>query len=203
EDFIENPVLAYMESYASSTSELVSEILQFMTSKKVLLKLEAEALLAGMTVDTNGFTVKTGVRTFDAAAWLRRQGADPTEVKRFFQEDFYNVKLKATALSEAQIFANGIAVAQCQQVRADAQVMCAQIADQLLTIKDIKASFVVGRNMEMKTVISARSLGEVNVQVIMEKFGGGGHLTTAAAQVEMSADEAVCKIMEIMEVDKQ
>ena len=203
EDFIENPVLAYMESYASSTSELVSEILQFMTSKKVLLKLEAEALLAGMTVDTNGFTVKTGVRTFDAAAWLRRQGADPTEVKRFFQEDFYNIRLKAVAMAAARFFDGGVAIATCEQVSQDAQVLCAQVAYQLLTVKGVKVSFTVGRNMEMKTVISARSLGEVNVQIIMEKFGGGGHLTTAAAQVDSSIDETVSKIMEIMEVNKQ
>ncbi|MBR6585771.1 MAG: DHH family phosphoesterase, partial [Firmicutes bacterium] len=203
EEFIENPVLAYMESYASSTSELVAEMLQYMSSKKILLKLEAEALLAGMTVDTNGFTVKTGVRTFDAAAWLRRQGADPTEVKRFFQEDFYNIRLKAVAMAAARFFDGGVAIATCEQVSQDAQVLCAQVADQLLTVKGVKVSFTVGRNMEMKTVISARSLGEVNVQVIMEKFGGGGHLTTAAAQVDSSIDETVSKIMEIMEVNKQ
>ena len=203
EEFIENPVLAYMESYASSTSELVAEILQYMTAKKVLLKLEAEALMAGMTVDTNGFAVKTGVRTFEAAAWLRRQGADPTEVKRFFQEDLYNIKLKARAISSADIYDNGVAITTCQQVMPDAQLLCAQLADKLLTVKGVKASFVVGRNDEMKTVISARSLGDVNVQVIMEKFGGGGHLTTAAAQVETSIDETVSKIMEIMEVSKQ
>lgn len=203
EEFIENPVLAYMESYASSTSELISEILQYMTTKKVLVKLEAEALLAGMTVDTNGFAVKTGVRTFEAAAWLRRQGADPTEVKRFFQEDFYNIKIKATALSQSEIYENGVAVTTCEQVSSDAQVLCAQVADMLLTIKGVKASFVVGRNDSMKTVVSARSLGEVNVQVIMEKFGGGGHLTTAAAQVDTSIDETVKRIKEIMEVDKK
>lgn len=203
EEFIENPVLAYMESYASSTSELVAEILQYMTTKKVLLKLEAEALLAGMTVDTNGFAVKTGVRTFEAAAWLRRQGADPTEVKRFFQEDFYNIRLKATAMSTADIYEGGIAITTCEQVMPDAQLICAQVADQLLTIKGVKASFVVGRNNEMKTVISARSLGEINVQVIMEKFGGGGHLTTAAAQVDTSIDETVNKIKNILEVNKQ
>lgn len=203
EEFIENPVLAYMESYASSTSELVAEILQYMTTKKVLLKLEAEALLAGMTVDTNGFAVKTGVRTFEAAAWLRRQGADPTEVKRFFQEDFYNIRLKATAMSTAEIYEGGIAITTCEQVMPDAQLICAQVADQLLTIKGVKASFVVGRNNEMKTVISARSLGEINVQIIMEKFGGGGHLTTAAAQVDTSIDETVNKIMNILEVNKQ
>ena len=203
EEFIENPVLAYMESYASSTSELVAEILQYMTTKKVLLKLEAEALLAGITVDTNGFAMKTGVRTFEAAAWLRRQGADPTEVKRFFQEDFYNIRLKATAMSNAGIYEGGIAITTCQQVMPDAQLICAQVADQLLTIKGVKASFAVGRNNEMKTVISARSLGEINVQVIMEKFGGGGHLTTAAAQVDTSIDETVNKIMNILEVNKQ
>lgn len=203
EEFIENPVLAYMESYASSTSELVTEILQYMTTKKVLVKLEAEALLAGMTVDTNGFAVKTGVRTFEAAAWLRRQGADPTEVKRFFQEDFYNIRLKSTAISEARIYEGGFAVTTCQQVMADAQLICAQVADQLLTVKGVKASFVVGRNDEMKTVISARSLGEINVQVIMEKFGGGGHLTTAAAQVDASIDETAEKIINILEVNKQ
>lgn len=202
EECIENPVLAYMESYASSASELVAEILQYMISKKSLNKLEAEALLAGMTIDTNGFSVKTGVRTFEAAAWLRRQGADPTEVKRFFQEDFSNVQLKAEAVSAAQVFEDGIAISACRKERSDAQLLCAQIADQLLTVKGVKASFVAGRNDVGKTVISARSLGDVNVQVIMEKFGGGGHLTTAAAQVDAELDETIQKIMDIMEVNK-
>ena len=202
EEFIENPVLAYMESYASSASELVAEILQFMISKKSLVKLEAEALLAGITVDTNGFAIKTGVRTFEASAWLRRQGADPTEVKRFFQEDFSNVKLKAESIAETKITENGIAISACRKIRSDAQLLCAQIADQLLTIKKIKASFVVGRNTENKTVISARSLGDINVQVVMEKFGGGGHLTTAAAQVDEGISETIKKIMDIMEVHK-
>lgn len=200
EEFIENPVLAYMESYASSASELVAEILQYMSKKKSLAKLEAEALLAGMTVDTNGFAIKTGVRTFEAAAWLRRQGADPTEVKRFFQEDIANIRLRAQAVAETQVFEGGVAITTCPQVRTDAQLICAQVADQLLTIKGVKASFVVGRNIEEKTVISARSLGDVNVQLVMEKFGGGGHLTTAAAQGSESIKQTVDKIMEIMEV---
>ena len=200
EEFIENPVLAYMESYASSASELVAEILQYMSKKKSLAKLEAEALLAGMTVDTNGFAIKTGVRTFEAAAWLRRQGADPTEVKRFFQEDIANIRLRAQAVAETQVFEGGVAITTCPQVRTDAQLICAQVADQLLTIKGVKASFVLGRNIEEKTVISARSLGDVNVQLVMEKFGGGGHLTTAAAQVSESIKQTVDKIMEIMEV---
>ncbi len=200
EEFIENPVLAYMESYASSASELVAEILQYMSKKKSLAKIEAEALLAGMTVDTNGFAVKTGVRTFEAAAWLRRQGADPTEVKRFFQEDISYIRLRAGAISDTQVFEGGIAITTCPQVKTNAQLICAQVADALLTIKGVKASFVVGRNTDEKTVISARSLGDVNVQLIMEKFGGGGHLTTAAAQVDDSIDITVDKIKEIMEV---
>lgn len=199
EDFIENPTLAYMESYASSTSELVAEILQYMTSKKSLIKLEAEALLAGMTVDTNGFTVKTGVRTFEAAGWLRRQGADPTEVRRFFQEDKDSFIIKTKALADAVFHEGGIVTSICTTKHADEQVICAQVADELLTVKGIKASFVTGKNAEGLTVISARSLGEVNVQVIMEKFNGGGHLTTAAAQVDISPEEAIEKILEYME----
>lgn len=199
EDFIENPVLAYMESYASSASELVAEILQYMASKKSVVKLEAEALLAGITVDTNGFAVKTGVRTFEAAAWLRRQGADTTEVKRFFQKDPLSFKINAQAMASARFFENGVAISICDQPHSDEQVICAQVADQLLTVKGVSASFVVGVNMEGRTVISARSLGEVNVQVIMEKFGGGGHLTTAAAQVDIPKEEAAEKIIKIME----
>ena len=199
EDFIENPVLAYMESYASSASELVAEILQYMASKKSVVKLEAEALLAGMTVDTNGFAVKTGVRTFEAAAWLRRQGADTTEVKRFFQKDRLSFQINAQALASACFYDNGVAVSICDEPHPDEQVICAQVADQLLTVKGISASFVIGANMEGRTVISARSLGDVNVQVIMEKFNGGGHLTTAAAQVDMPKEEAAEKILKIME----
>lgn len=202
EDFIENPVLAYMESYASSTSELVAEMLQYMISKKALNKLEAEALLAGMIVDTNGFTIKTGVRTFEAAAWLRRQGADPTEVSRFFQEDKESFMIKAETLAKAKLFEGGIMTSVCGKNHADEQVICAQVADQLLTVKGVKASFVAGINNEGKTVVSARSLGEVNVQVIMEKFNGGGHLTTAAAQVDISPEEVIDRILEIMEVQR-
>lgn len=202
EDFIENPVLAYMESYASSASELVAEILQYMTSKKSLEKLEAEALLAGMMVDTNGFAVKTGVRTFEAAAWLRRQGADPTEVSRFFQEDRESFTIKAEAMAGAIYHEGGIMTSICGRQHPDEQVICAQVADQLLSVRGTRASFVAGVNSDGRTVISARSLGEVNVQIIMEKFNGGGHLTTAAAQVDMSPEEAMERILDIMEVKK-
>lgn len=196
---IVHPVLNYMESYASSASELVAEILQYMLPKKKMEKLEAEALLAGITVDSNHFSVRAGVRTFEAAAWLRRQGADPTEVKRFFLEDQESIQLKSSAISNAIFMKNGIALASISEVRSDAQLLCAQTADRLMTVKGIKASFACGRDMERRAVISARSLGEVNVQVIMEKMGGGGHLTNAAAQVDMSVEGALRRIMEITE----
>lgn len=199
EEFIENPTLAYMESYASSTCELVTEILIYLGGKKSLVKLEAEALLAGMTIDTNGFAVRTGVRTFEAAAWLRRQGADPTEVKRFFQKDPQVFRINAQALASAKFFENGTAVSVCEEPHADEQVICAQVADQLLTVKGIRASFVIGMNSYGKTVVSARSLGAVNVQVVMEKFGGGGHLTMAAAQMDTPKEEVAKKIIEVME----
>lgn len=198
EDYIENPVLAYMESYASSTSELVSEILQYMTKKKSLQKIEAEALLAGMTVDTNGFKLKTGVRTFEAAAWLRRQGADPVEVSRFFREKEEHFRLKAEALADAELEENGIMTAKLRRESREAQTICAQVADQLLKVEGVKAAFVLGRNDKDKTVISARSLGDVNVQLIMEKMGGGGHLTTAASQVDIPVDEALQEIRELL-----
>ena len=196
---IENPILNYMESYASSAAELVTEILQYMLPKKKMDKLEAEALMAGITVDTNNFSVRAGVRTFEAAAWLRRQGADPAEVKRFFQEDMESVLLKGRALSNTVVMNKGIALTSIEGTRSDAQLLCAQLADRLLTIKGIKASFVCGRDRDRRTVISARSLGQVNVQVIMEKMGGGGHLTNAAAQVDMSVEGALKRIMELME----
>ena len=199
EESIENPTLAYMESYASSTCELVTEILLYMGGKKSLVKLEAEALLAGMTIDTNGFAVRTGVRTFEAAAWLRRQGADPTEVKRFFQKDPLTFQIHAQGLASARFFENGMAISVCDVPHADEQVICAQVADQLLTVKGVRVSFVLGTNGAGMTVVSARSLGDVNVQVIMEKFGGGGHLTMAATQLNEPKEDVAERIIEVME----
>lgn len=198
EDSVENPVLSYIESYASSTAELVSEILQYAAPRKTLIKLEAEALLAGMTIDTNRFAVKTGVRTFEAAAWLRRSGADTTEVKRFFQTDMESFKIRAKCIAAAEFHDEGIATSICEGLCEDAQIINSQVADELLNIKGIRASFVTGRNARGRTVISARSLGEVNVQIIMEKMGGGGHLTTAGAQVECSPEEAIAQVLELI-----
>lgn len=198
EDAVENPTLSYIESYASSTCELISEILQYAAPKKTLIKLEAEALLGGISIDTNRFAVKTGVRTFEAAAWLRRAGADTSEVKRFFQTDLESFKVKAKCIAAAEYSENGVATSICAGLNAEAQIINSQVADELLNIKGIKASFVAGRNMKGETVVSARSLGDINVQVIMEKLGGGGHLTTAGAQVDCSPEEAIEKILEIV-----
>lgn len=198
EDCVAAPTLSYIESYASSTAELVSEILQYAAPKKTVVKLEAEALLAGMTVDTNRFAVKTGVRTFEAAAWLRRAGADTAEVKRFFQTDMEAFKVRARCIAAADFHEEGIATSICDGWNENAQVLNSQVADELLTIKGIKASFVAGRTETGRTVISARSLGEVNVQVLMERMGGGGHLTTAGAQVECTPEEAVERVLEMI-----
>ena len=199
EDSIESPTLSYIETYASSTSELVTEMLQYASSRKTIVKLEAEALLAGMTIDTNRFAVKTGVRTFEAAAWLRRSGADTTEVKRFFQTDMETLKVRAKSIAAADFHDNGIATSICEGMHQDAQVINSQVADELLNVKGVKASFVAGINDSGVTCISARSLGAINVQLITEKLGGGGHLTTAGAQVKETPEEVIAKVLEIID----
>ncbi|MBR2546637.1 MAG: DHH family phosphoesterase [Eubacterium sp.] len=190
-DGVENPVLSYIESYASSTSEMVTEILQYLGAKKELSKLEAEALLAGMTVDTNRFAVKTGGRTFEAAAWLKRAGADTAEVKRLFQTSLEDLKIRSSAVTQALITEDGIATTICDGMNPEAQIINSEVADELLNVKGVKASFVAGKDHEGATLVSARSLGEVNVQVLMESIGGGGHLTTAGAQVDAEPDEII------------
>ncbi len=194
-----NVLLSYMESYASSASELVSEIVQYACEKKSLTKLEADALLAGIMVDTNRFAVKAGVRTFEAASWLRRAGADLENVRRYFQADVESFRLRAMCIANAQFFDNGVAMAVCPGENPDAQIVNSQVADELLTIKGIKASFVAGRNMKGQTVVSARSLGDMNVQLIMEAFGGGGHFNTAGAQSDLTPEQLLIKIRETLE----
>lgn len=191
--------LSYMEPYASSTCELVTEMLQFANAKKTISKLEAEALLGGISIDTNRFAMQTGVRTFEAASWLKRAGADTTAVKRFFRIDTDTFRLRAIAIANAVIDEHGIATAVQNIPHIDAAIIDAQVADELLTVKGVKASFVAGIDVSGRTVISARSLGEVNVQTVMETLGGGGHLTTAGAQVDLSPEESIDRIMEILE----
>ena len=182
EDSFRDASLAYIESYASSASELLAELLQNYAQKRIINKFEAEAMLAGIMVDTNNFSGRTGVRTFEAASWLKRAGADTTEVKRFFQMAKADFMSKASAIARADFTEDGVAYATTRGHTGNTQIINAQVADELLMVKGVKASFVLGTNERGQTIISARSLGEVNVQQIMEKFGGGGHFTSAAAQ---------------------
>jgi len=199
-DGVENPTLAYIESYASSTAEMVTEILQYLGAKKEVTKLEAEALLAGMTVDTNRFAVKTGGRTFEAAAWLKRAGADTAEVKRMFQSSIEDFKIRSKAVADSEITEDGIATSICAGENPEAQILNSQVADELLNVQGVKVSFVAGYDHEGATLVSARSLGEVNVQVLMEEIGGGGHLTTAGAQVTETPEEIIKIVREKAEL---
>ena len=151
-------------------------------------------------VDTNRFAVKAGVRTFEAASWLRRAGADLVNVCRYFQADSETLRVKALCTANAKFYEGGIAMSVCPVgENINSQVINSQVADELLTIKGIKASFVAGRNENGVTVVSARSLGDINVQRIMEKFGGGGHLNTAGGQTELSPEEILEHIKEALD----
>jgi c-di-AMP phosphodiesterase-like protein len=198
ENAITGTIMNYMEPYASSTCELVAEILQYILDKKTITKMEAEALLAGITVDTNRFAVKTGVRTFEAASWLRRSGADTASVKKYFQSNLETFQTRAKSIANAEFLDGGIAMSICQGKSPNASIINSQVADELLTIQGIRATFVAGQNHQGQTVVSARSLGEVNVQLIMEKLGGGGHLNTAGAQVQESPEETLERIKGIL-----
>jgi len=194
ESMIEGATLTYMEPNASSTSELITEILQFDEAIRKLNRFEAELLLGGIFVDTNNFSVKTGTRTFEAAAWLRMNGAETTTVRQFLRNDMEDFKQRASITANAEFTDDGIAISRNEGIHDNAQIIIAQAADELMDIKGIRAAFVVGETSK-DVVISARSLGDINVQVIMEKFGGGGHLTMAAAQIQdMTAEEVITKL---------
>jgi len=180
---IEKVVIRYTEPYASSTCELVAEILQYIDDKHKIEKIEAEAMLAGIAVDTKNFSFKTGVRTFEAASFLRRLGADTTIVKQLFQDDIETFVARSNLVSTASMFRDNIAIATCPPEILNPQMVAAQGADELLNIRGITASFVIGQKDEDLIFISGRSLGDINVQLIMEKLGGGGHLEVAGAQL--------------------
>ncbi|NLK63852.1 MAG: phosphoesterase [Tissierellia bacterium] len=182
EEYIENTLLDYIEPYASSTCELVAELIQYMEEHIKLTKFDADALMAGIVVDTNSFTFKTGIRTFEAAAFLKGKGADNVEVKELFNESIDFMKKKTEIIEKSEIVFDDLAVSYIDEYTDDSNVAAAQSADELLTIKDVKASFVLVRNKDYIN-ISGRSLGEVNVQVILEYLGGGGHLNMAGAQI--------------------
>jgi c-di-AMP phosphodiesterase-like protein len=196
-EFIENTVLKYLEPYASSASELVTEILQYMEAKPNIEKIEAEALLAGITLDTKNFSFKTGVRTFEAASLLRRFGADTTVVRQFFQDDLETFVSKSSIVRNARMYGEDIAISVSSENLKNVQLALAQGADELLSIRGVTTSFTVGQNEEGTVFISARSLRDVNVQVILEKLGGGGHMTIAGAQLyDVSIEDAETMLME-------
>ncbi len=181
ESFISGADLVFHEPFASSTCEMVTELMQYFDAHYSVSTVDAEVLYAGITVDTKNFTFKTGVRTFEAAAYLRAAGVDTLHVKKLFRESIDNYKLKASIVTEAQLYANNIAISLYSGV-VDHLVIAAA-ADEMLDITDIKASFVVARGTDSKIIICGRSLGEINVQVILEKLGGGGHMMVAGAQI--------------------
>ena len=191
-DFIENCSLVYHEPYASSASELVTELLQYMDNKVSLTKAEAEALYAGICMDTKNFTFKTGVRTFDAASFLRKHGVDTVRVKKMFQIDMAHYNNRSEIVGSAKFVRKGIALALCERFIEDVGLVVAQAADELLEIEGVEASFVIAKDGEAN-IVSGRSWGKVNVQVILEKIGGGGHMTVAGAQIRGESFEEVKK----------
>ncbi len=181
---IENATLSYVEPYASSACEMVSEILQYTYDNIKIRPEEADCMYSGIIIDTNNFVSKAGVRTFEAAAFLRRNGADVTRVRKLFREDANEYKAKADAVSQAEIYRQNFAISVCTSDDLPSPtIVGAQAANELLNIKGIKASFVL-TDYQGKIYISARSIDEVNVQLIMERMGGGGHMSIAACQME-------------------
>ena len=182
-DYIEKSILTFQEVYASSASELVTELIQYAQADVELKTLEAEALYAGIMMDTKNFTFKTGVRTFEAAAYLRRCGVDIIKVKKWFQSDLESYNKISEIVRKAEVVRDTIAISTYEEQENETSLICAKAADELLTIGNITASFVLG-TMENKICISGRSIGDINVQMILEKLGGGGHITLAGAQLE-------------------
>ncbi|MBM7572539.1 DHH family phosphoesterase [Aquibacillus albus] len=204
EEFIQRPTLVYMEPYASSTAELVTELLEYQPKNLKINMLESTALLAGIIVDTKSFTLRTGSRTFDAASYLRSKGADTVLVQRFMKEDLDVYVKRSRLIENTNIYRDGVAISVGNKGETYGPVIIAQAADTLLTMSGVTASFVVSERNDGRIGISARSLGEINVQVIMEKMNGGGHLTNAATQlddttIEDTADQLKMVIDEYFE----
>ncbi len=197
---IENATLSYVEPYASSACEMVTEILQYVKDGIKPRNEESNCLYSGIMIDTNNFMTKTGVRTFEAAAYLRRNGTDVTRVRKLFREDATEYKAKADAVSHAQIYRDVYAISVCKaQGVQSPTIVGAQAANELLNIKGIKASFIL-TDYQDRIFISARSIDEVNVQIIMERMGGGGHMNTAGVQLEgVTIDDAMNLIKETLD----
>lgn len=199
-DQIENAMLSYIEPYSSSTAELVTEVLQYMEKNPKLTKREADALLAGIMLDTKNFTVKTGVRTFETCAALKRFGADTSDVQQFMQDDIKSFVTRSNIVKNARRYAEDIAISVFNETIENPRLIGAQAADEMLTIRGINASFVVVRENN-KIYISARSHKDFNVQVIMERLGGGGHLSSAGAQyVDIDIAEAERRLLDSIDL---
>jgi c-di-AMP phosphodiesterase-like protein len=198
EEFIDDAVLVYMEPYASSTCELVTELLQYIHERVVLDVREATAMLAGITVDTKSFAFRTGSRTFEAASFLRRNGADSVLIQRMLKEDLEEYIRKAEIIRNAETYRECIAIAIADSGKQVPQLLIAQAADTLLNMTGIKASFVVGLRPDGYVGVSARSLGQINVQIVMERLGGGGHFTNAASQIQGTVAEVATKLKQVL-----
>ena len=196
-EVIENATLSYVEPYASSACEMVSEILQYIGENVKIRNEEADSLYSGMVIDTNNFMNKTGVRTFEAAAFLRRNGADVTRVRKLFREDAEEYKAKADVVSQAEVYRGkyAISILRNDQIQSPT-IVGAQAANELLNIKGVKASFIC-TEYQNQVYVSARSIDEVNVQVIMEKLGGGGHMSSAGCQFEGKSAEQAIEIVKL------
>ena len=202
-EVIENAVLSYVEPYASSACEMVAEILQYFSDDLRIRNMEADCLYAGIMIDTNNFTTRAGVRTFEAAAFLRRSGADVTRVRKLLRDNLESYKARAEAVRTASIYRNYFAIARCPSEGVDSPtVVGAQAANELLNIAGVKASFVLTQYND-EVYISARAIDEINVQVMMEKMGGGGHMNIAGAQVKASPDEVERMLKEIIDQEYQ
>ena len=198
---IENTTLSYIEPYASSACEMVAEVLQYIADNIRITNVEANSMYAGIMIDTNNFMNRTGVRTFEAAAFLRRCGADITHVRKMFRDDLESYRVKAEIISSAEVFHDEYAIAQCTNQDIESPtIIGAQAANELLNISGIKASFVLTEYYG-KIYVSARAIDEVNVQVIMEKLGGGGHINTAGAQFQHTdMEEAIASLKDVIDI---
>lgn len=198
EDFVANPLLVYLEPSASSTSELVTELIAYFDEKLELSRLEATALYAGIVVDTKSFTVQTGVRTFEAASQLRRAGADPRLVRQLFRVDLDTLKHRAEIINNTELLPGGVVIGSYPQMVKNTQLAASQAADMLLSIEGVRVSFVLFP-IENGVAVSARSQGDINVQIIMEELGGGGHQTMAGAQLpNLGFDEVKARLIELV-----
>lgn len=202
EEFINNTMLVYMEPYASSTAELVTELVEYQPKHEKLTMLESTALLAGIVVDTKSFTLRTGSRTFEAASYLRTNGADTVLVQRLLKEDIATYIQRSKLIETVELTSSGIAIAKGEEGIIYSSVLIAQTADILLTMQGVIASFVIASRSDGKIGISARSLGELNVQLVMEELGGGGHLTNAACQLEVETIEEAVHLLKSAIEDK-